>query len=147
MRSPFSRSYGCNLPSSFKIVLSNTLVYSTRPPVSVLVRPNVGAISWNLSPCTSNPIRKYKTQNPSLTHWLRNINLISIDYAFRPRLRSRLTLRRLALRRKPWTSGDNVSHIVYRYSCQHSLFRYLQQTSQFTFNGLRNAPLPLIFNI
>ena len=32
---------------------------------------------------------------------LRNINLIPIDYAFQPRLRGRLTLRRLALRRKP----------------------------------------------
>jgi hypothetical protein len=31
----------------------------------------------------------------------RNINLIPIDYGFRPRLRGRLTLRRLALRRKP----------------------------------------------
>ena len=32
---------------------------------------------------------------------LRNINLIPIDYGFRPRLRGRLTLRGLALRRKP----------------------------------------------
>ena len=31
----------------------------------------------------------------------RNINLLSIDYDFRPRLRPRLTLRRLALLRKP----------------------------------------------
>jgi hypothetical protein len=27
------------------------------------------------------------------SHWLRNINLIPIDYAFLPRLRGRLTLR------------------------------------------------------
>ena len=33
------------------------------------------------------------------TIWLRNINLISIDYGFRPRLRCRLTLRGLTLRR------------------------------------------------
>ncbi len=59
------------------------------------------------------------------TSRLRNINRIAIDYAFRPRLRSRLTLRGLTLRRNPWTYGDNVSHIVYRYSCQHSHFRYL----------------------
>ena len=39
---------------------------------------------------------------PSVTtSWYRNINLFSIDYGFRPRLRGRLTLRRLALRRKP----------------------------------------------
>jgi hypothetical protein len=56
----------------------------------------------------------------------RNINLIPIDYDFRPRLRGRLTLRGLTLRRKPWAFGDRVSHSVYRYSCQHSHFRYLQ---------------------
>ena len=74
----------------------------------------------------------------------RNINLIPIDYAFQPHLRSRLSLRRLTLRRNPWTFGENVSHILYRYLCQHSHFRYLQQTSRFTFTGLRNAPLPLM---
>ena len=74
----------------------------------------------------------------------RNINLIPIGYAFQPRLRGRLTLRRLALRRKPWTFGENVSHILCRYSCQHYHFRYLQQSLQIAFTGLRNAPLPLI---
>ena len=73
----------------------------------------------------------------------RNINLVPIDYGFRPRLRGRLTLRGLALRRNPWTFGDSVSHTVCRYSCQHSHFRYLQHTSRYTFAGLRNAPLPL----
>ena len=62
--------------------------------------------------------------------WLRTINLIPIDYAFRPRLRGRLTLRRLALRRNPWTSGGSVSHTPLRYSCQHSRFRYLQRPSR-----------------
>ena len=72
---------------------------------------------------------------------LRNINLIPIDYDFRPHLRGRLTLRGLTLRRNPWTYGDSVSHTVYRYSCQHSRFRYLQHGSRHTFTGLRNAPL------
>src|SRR5690606_31397046 len=66
----------------------------------------------------------------------------SIDYAFRPRLRCRLTLRRLTLRRKPWAFGVRVFHPDYRYSCQHSHFRYLQPTLRLTFTGLRNAPLP-----
>ena len=74
----------------------------------------------------------------------RNINLIPIDYAFRPRLRGRLTLRRLTLRRNPWIYGESVSHTLCRYSCQHSHFRYLQQTLRFTFTGLRNAPLPYV---
>ena len=77
------------------------------------------------------------------TRWPRNLNLVPIDYAFRPRLRGRLTLRGLALRRNPWTFGESVSHTLCRYSCQHSHFRYLQQPSRATFAGLRNAPLPL----
>ena len=42
--------------------------------------------------------------------WYRNINLLAIDYAFRPRLRSRLTLSRRTLLRKPWTIGGRDSH-------------------------------------
>ena len=64
------------------------------------------------------------------THWFRNLHLSPIDYAFRPRLRGRLTLRRLTLRRNPWTFGDTVFHSVCRYSCQHSHFRYLQRPSR-----------------
>ena len=46
------------------------------------------------------------------TRRLRNIHLIPIGYASRPRLRDRLTLRRLALRRNPWTYGEGVSHTL-----------------------------------
>src|SRR5207245_7662589 len=42
--------------------------------------------------------------------WYRNINLSAIDYAFRPRLRSRLTLGRRTLPRNPWTIGGGDSH-------------------------------------
>ena len=72
----------------------------------------------------------------------RNINLVPIGYGFRPRLRGRLTLRGITLRRNPWIFGDSVSRTINRYSCQNSHFRYLHQTSQSNFNGLRNAPLP-----
>ena len=140
---PFSRSYGGNLPSSFNIVLSSALVYSTSPPVSVW-----GTVyTWGLFPGTpSSPTQSNKREQYTgfvTTHRLRNINLIPIGYAFRPRLRGRLTLRGLALRRKPWTFGGSVSHTPCRYSCQHSHFRYLQHASRHTFTGLRNAPLPL----
>ena len=64
------------------------------------------------------------------TSGLRNVDLIAIGYGCRPRLRGRLTLRGLALRRNPWTSGDRVSHSVDRYSCQHAHFRYLQRSSR-----------------
>ena len=60
----------------------------------------------------------------------RNICLVPIDYAFRPRLRGRLTLLRLTLSRNPWTFGESVSHTLYRYSCQHSHFRTLHRPSR-----------------
>ena len=64
------------------------------------------------------------------TRWLRTIDLIPIAYAFRPRLRGRLTLRGLALRRNPWTFGGSVSHTPCRYSCQHSHSPYLHGPSR-----------------
>ena len=44
--------------------------------------------------------------------WPTNINVVPIDYAFRPRLRSRLTLRGLTLRRNPWDFDESVSHTL-----------------------------------
>ena len=41
----------------------------------------------------------------------RNFNLLSIDYGFRPRLRSRLTQSRSALLWKPWIFGRKDSHL------------------------------------
>ena len=54
------------------------------------------------------------------THGYGNINPLSIDYACRPRLRSRLTLGGLACPRNPWSFGGQGSHLPYRYSCLHS---------------------------
>src|SRR5262245_58030624 len=89
---------------------------------------------WGLFPGTpSLPSESSNREQPTefvTTHWPTNINVVPIDYAFRPRLRDRLTLRRLTLRRNPWTFGDSVFHTVCRYSCQHSHFRYLQRPSQ-----------------
>jgi len=70
------------------------------------------------------------------TRWPTNINVVPIDYAFRPRLRDRLTLRRLALRRNPWTFGGSVFHTPFRYSCQHSHFCGLQEPSRVSLRGL-----------
>src|ERR1700712_1162614 len=101
-----------------------------------------------LFPGTSSPpnqsIKIERYTRSVTTRWPTNINVVPIDYAFRPRLRDRLTLRRLTLRRNPWTYGDSVSHTVYRYSCQHSHLPYLQLTLQSTFTGVGNAPLPRI---
>jgi hypothetical protein len=71
------------------------------------------------------------------------MNPFPIDYAFRPRLRGRLTLGRLPLPRKPSAFGGQVFHPSFRYSYRHPLFRNLQQTLQSTFVGIRNAPLPM----
>ena len=46
MGSSFSRSYGCNLPSSLTIVLPIALVFSTRPPVSVWGTGTVPTHCW-----------------------------------------------------------------------------------------------------
>ncbi len=142
----FSRSYEGNLPSSFSIVLSSALVCSTSPPVSV----SGTVYTWELfpgtpsSPAQSNKSKQFTAFVTSHRPW--NINQVPIDYAFRPRLRGRLTLRGLTLRRNPWTFGESVSHTLCRYSCQHSHFRYLQDPSQDPFTGLRNAPLPRILS-
>ena len=141
-RSPFSRSYGGILPSSFNVVLSSALVYSTSPPVSVWGT----VLSVELFPGTprlhTQSVKHVQLSAFVTTTRLRNINLIPIDYGFRPRLRGRLTLSGLTLLRNPWAFGESVSHTLCRYSCQHSHFRYLQHPSRDTFAGLRNAPLP-----
>src|SRR5579885_2239367 len=75
--------------------------------------------------------------------WYWNINQLSIAYACRPRLRSRLTLSRLALLRNPWAFGGRVSHSSF-------VTRASILTSQASTAGLPpplrrpgNAPLPL----
>ena len=68
----------------------------------------------------------------------------AIGLAVRLSLRTRLTLIRLALIRKPESCGEGVSHPLYRYLYLHLLFHTLQQSSRFTFDAEWNAPLPII---
>ena len=83
------------------------------------------------TPSPPNQSDKVERYTASVTiHWPGNIRPVPIDYAFRPRLRGRLTLRRLTLRRNPWTFGESVFHTLCRYSCQHSHFPYLHGPSQ-----------------
>jgi hypothetical protein len=67
---------------------------------------------------------------------------MSISFAYRLHLRSRLTLIRLTLIRKPWSIGGQVFHLPYRYLCLHFLFWTLQHALQHTFNADQNALLP-----
>ncbi len=75
--------------------------------------------------------------------WCWNLNQLSIGCAFRPHLRSRLTLGGRPFPRKPCSFGGGDSHSSYRYSYRQSHFPYLQQSFRSAFNGLGNAPLPL----
>ena len=54
------------------------------------------------------------------------LTVSSIGLGIRLTLRSRLTLNRLALFRKPWSFGGGASHPPYRYLFLHLLFHKLQ---------------------
>ena len=58
-------------------------------------------------------------------------------------LRTRLTLNRLTLFRKPWSFGERESHPLYRYLYLHLLFPTLQRDSRPAFDADGNAPLPI----
>ena len=82
---------------------------------------------------------------PSLVTLLRrnrNVDLLSFAYASRPPLRDRLTLGGLTFPRNPWAFGEQVFHLLLRYSCRHSRFRLVQPSSRSAFPLARNAPLP-----
>ena len=73
-----------------------------------------------------------------------NINPLSIDYACRPRLRSRLTLGGLAWPRNPWSSGGRVSHSAFAtHAC---ILTPTPSTTGFRrrFPGCRTLPYPSI---
>ena len=72
-----------------------------------------------------------------------NIHPLSIDYACRPRLRSRLTLGGLAWPRNPWSFGGQGSHLPYRYSCLHSHSHTLHNTFPRLLHRMQDAPLPI----
>ena len=118
-RQPLSRSYGFNLPSSLTRILSSAFGYS--PRLRVLVcgtgtpeqrkgfsrQQATASYQQKLLPAFSRPKAPrcrvgQLTASTSIAHcvpltfnftgWWRNINLLSIAYVHRPRLRPRLTL-------------------------------------------------------
>ena len=72
----------------------------------------------------------------------RNFNLLSIAYAFPPRLRSRLTLRRRSLLRNPRAFGGKDSHLSFRYSYRHSHFSSVHNSLRYCFSPMRTLPYP-----
>ena len=101
---------------------------------------------------TSTPFNRLFRQSAGLSLFRLHITLYaskgiltfsSIGFAVRLSLRSRLTLIRLALIRNPQSSGEEVSHPLYRYLYLHLLFQTLQSVSQHAFDADWNAPLPI----
>ena len=124
----FSWQHGFNQfmghgPSSSHLGLNKEADLPT--PSAYLLEPGTPTPGW--SALLRPPVSQ------TMTRWYRNINLFAIAYAFRPRLRDRLTLRRLALLRKPWACGERVFHPLYRYSCQHHPFRTVHTSLQSCF--------------
>src|SRR5207344_180556 len=77
-------------------------------------------------------------------HWLTNIHCIPIDYAFRPRLRGRLTLRRLTY---AGTLGLSATLSFTVFVVTHASIRTSdtsRRSHESPFAGLQNAPLPRI---
>jgi hypothetical protein len=133
------RRYGVILPSSFTRVLPNAFGYSPSTPVSdcgtgradrprlafrgrtVLGLPDQ-AVGLAARRASSTPTRVPPASPAGSTSprgW-RNINRLSIGYAFGPRLRSRLTLGGLTFPRKPCAFGGRASHPSCRYSFRHA---------------------------
>ena len=77
-------------------------------------------LQWicQLTPYTFTPVfpflakRSLLCPHSSVFSWCRNLHLLSIDYAFLPRLRPRLTQSRSALLWKPWIFGQKDSHLL-----------------------------------
>ena len=128
-RHPFSRSYGVILPSSLTMLLPSALGFSPHPPVSVYGTGSCDAIVAFLDSdftCFAtifrSPFRDRSFLSRLRLHLCvptcsdhmkcRNLHLLSIDYAVRPRLRSRLTRGRSALPRNPWIFGHKDSHLI-----------------------------------
>ncbi len=99
--------------------LTTTSEDPTQPPTVVTSKGSDRSSFWVVSTADSSRTR---------THGYGNINPLSIDYACRPRLRSRLTLGGLAWPRNPWSFGGQGSHLPYRYSCLHSHSPHLHHT-------------------
>src|SRR5215210_7515400 len=68
------------------------------------------------------------------------LNQLSIVYALRPRLRSRLTLGGRTFPRKPWVYGGREFNPAYRYSCLHSHLLSLHPFFRPSFNATTMLP-------
>src|SRR5690349_6587780 len=96
------------------------------------IRRHRNRIGWLVSP----------TSPGTHPHGYGNINPLSIDYACRPRLRSRLTLGGLAWPRNPWSSGGRVSHSAFATHACILTPTPSTTRSRGCFPGCRTLPYP-----
>ena len=104
----------------------------------------------NTSPTSLAPVFPFPAYtfhmrpHSSVYMWYRNLNLLSIGYVFRPRLRPRLTQSRSALLWKPWIFGREDSHLS--LATHSGILSSYPSTApyRYSFVGIKNAPLPLL---
>src|SRR5205085_12679402 len=89
---------------------------------------------------TGGPTLHKRLQTHLTTAGAGILNLLSIAYALRPQLRSRLTLGGRTFPRKPWVYGGQEFNLAYRYSCLHSHFLTLHLGFPHGFDALRTLP-------
>lgn len=104
----------------------------TLPPQPHPPRRAHSGFGWSASPASTR------------THYHEhgNINPLSIDYACRPRLRSRLTLGGLTWPRNPWSFGGRGSHSAFATHACILTPTPSTAPSQGRFTGCRTLPYP-----
>ena len=123
-----------------------------QPPAGISYLP---ASPHRLTTTFQGPSHPVLTRRPPPGRWLvqkgsswaflrgyGNINPLSIDYACRPRLRSRLTLGGLAWPRNPWSFGGRVSHSSFATHACILTPTASTTSSRCCFHGCRTLPYP-----
>ena len=105
--------------------------------------PPAGSTPTSLQPPIPSGGRTAASPSPRRTPGqYRNVDRSPVGIAFRLSLRSRLTLIRLALIRKPWPCGEGVSRPLCRYSYLHLPGAPERVAPRLQRPG--NAPLPML---
>lgn len=108
---------------------------STDPPWPEASASPCGTVTFN-----RRTVSTHMSQLNLTTAGAGILNLLSIVYALRPRLRSRLTLGGRTFPRKPWVYGGQEFNLSYRYSCLHPHFLTLHAQLPLRFDALRTLP-------